>query len=99
MTDFRQVKCECGRPAEDGEYTVWNGKDYLIVCCDCYHGIEAIATEACVRFAERWDGASLEDCVRVELGFRHEMPWTPAIQAEVDKRYLEWYLEWREEAK
>lgn len=86
------VKCDCGQPA-DGELCVWNGKDYLPVCWLCYHGVEAIATEACVRFAERWDNASLEECTKIELGFREDMPWTPAIQAEVDKRYLEWYLE------
>lgn len=91
--------CECGQPAEDGDYTVWNGKEYLSVCMDCYHSIEAIATEACVRFAERWDNASLEECTRIELGFRDDMPWTPELQAEVDKRYCEWYLEWREEVK
>ncbi len=86
------MMCECGKPA-DSDQSVWNGKDYLFVCYECYHGIEAIATESCVRFAERWDNASLEECVRIELGFRDDMPWTPAIQAEVDKRYLEWYLE------
>jgi hypothetical protein len=86
------VRCECGRGAHP-DLHVWNGRDYLPVCADCYGGIEAIATEACVRFAERWDDASLEECTRVELGFRDGTPWTPAIQAEVDRRYLEWYLE------
>jgi len=98
MSDYRPITCECGQNA-DGERAVWNGKDYVLVCDSCYHGIEAIATESCVRFAEKWDNASLEECTRIELGFRDDMPWTPAIQAEVDKRYCEWYLEYREEVK
>jgi len=86
------MSCECGQPAH-ADLHVWNGKDYLSVCHDCFNSIEAIATEACVRFAEKWGLESLEECTRIELGFREDIPWTPKIQAEVDKRYCEWYLE------
>lgn len=71
--------------------------DHVPVCLDCWHSKECIATETCVRFAEAdhtLDGkpASLEECLRVELGFR-EQPYTAEIQAFIDKCYLEWYME------
>ena len=85
------VTCECGKPA-DSEYSVWNGRDFMDVCLECWVSPEAIATEATVRFIEGGDNASLEECLRIELGFR-EMPWTPELQAFIDKEYCEWYLE------
>lgn len=86
------VTCECGKPA-DAEYTVWNGKDHLPVCNECWRTPECIATEACVAFAIGGDNESLEEKVRVELGFRDGMEWTAELQAFVDRCYLEWYLE------
>ena len=94
MSEHETVTCECGKPA-DAEYVVWNGRDHLPVCSECWVDPETIATEACVCYQEgkhTSDGSTLEECVRVECGFR-DMPWTPELQAHVDKRYLEWYLE------
>ena len=96
MSDHQVILCECGKRA-NGEYYVWNGKDHVHVCMDCWHSPECIATEACVAYAEgaqvRADTPmTLEECVRVECGFR-ERPWTPELQAFVDRCYLAWYME------
>ena len=41
-------KCECGKPAP--AHSVYNGKDQMPVCCDCWRSAEAIHTEVLVEF-------------------------------------------------
>lgn len=85
------LQCECGNPA-DGEMSIWNGKDYILVCDDCWNNPENIILQACVHFAYNYEEMSLERYLRDELAF-HQIPWTRELQALCDRRYCEWYLE------
>jgi hypothetical protein len=87
------MSCECGRRA--AQAYIWNGRDHVPVCDECYVAPENIILEACVQYATdatAFNPPTLEEAFRVELGFR-EMPWTPTLQAYCDKLYCEWYLE------
>jgi hypothetical protein len=88
------MTCECGKPAHPDRH-VWNGMHLMPVCEDCWRDPENIVLEACVQYATdaaAFNPPTLEEAMRVELGFREE-PWTPELQALCDARYLEWYFE------
>jgi hypothetical protein len=81
--------CECGKP-DTGQHHVWNGMHHMSVCDECWYDPENIILEACIMFAE--GGAkTLEECLRVEAGFRGEGLYTQKLQARCDELYLEWY--------
>lgn len=89
--DRQDEICECGKTA-GVDLTIWNGMHHMPVCDECWNEPENIVLEACVTFAENTSGYSLEECFRLEFGFR-EIPWTDELQALCDKLYCEWYLE------